>query len=154
MTSDMMTVPCRLCGTSTQMRATKLCDNCWELDRRISLANVEVVERILAALKPPHKSERSGQLERALVSLMGLFDPYGNGRLVEPEIECQDRLARAQDVLDADEGNKPDSEQEAPCRRCGGAGDLEASDTTRGPYGETFTVGCPTCNGTGVVPSA
>lgn len=28
-------VSCRLCGEMTRMESTKLCDRCWELERRI-----------------------------------------------------------------------------------------------------------------------
>ena len=29
------TVPCKRCGTSTFMIGTKLCDRCWELEKKI-----------------------------------------------------------------------------------------------------------------------
>lgn len=29
------TVPCQFCGRPTPMTGTKMCDNCWEVDRRI-----------------------------------------------------------------------------------------------------------------------
>ena len=31
---DRETVPCRSCGKDTPMTGTKLCDNCWEVERR------------------------------------------------------------------------------------------------------------------------
>lgn len=40
------TVPCELCEAPTPMTATKLCDRCWELYKRIS-ANVELSRKIL-----------------------------------------------------------------------------------------------------------
>lgn len=44
------TVPCGLCGTPTQMTATKRCDGCWEIERRIQ-ANPELARKILAAIE-------------------------------------------------------------------------------------------------------
>lgn len=41
-------VPCKWCCTPTAMTGTKMCDGCWELERRIS-ANPELARRILAA---------------------------------------------------------------------------------------------------------
>jgi hypothetical protein len=35
---DDPTVPCQICGAQTPMLATKLCDWCWELDRRLDEA--------------------------------------------------------------------------------------------------------------------
>ena len=40
------TVPCKLCGTATPMTATKLCDGCWELERRV-LSDPERARQIL-----------------------------------------------------------------------------------------------------------
>ena len=41
------TVPCRLCGTSTPMTGTRLCDGCWELERRV-LMDPELARSVLA----------------------------------------------------------------------------------------------------------
>lgn len=30
------TVPCKVCGTLTEMTGTKLCDPCWEVQRHVS----------------------------------------------------------------------------------------------------------------------
>lgn len=30
------TVPCKWCGTETPMLGTKMCNNCWELDGRVT----------------------------------------------------------------------------------------------------------------------
>lgn len=40
-------VDCRLCGTPTPMLGTKLCDGCWELERRV-LSDPEMARKILA----------------------------------------------------------------------------------------------------------
>ena len=45
------TCPCGLCGKPTPMTATKRCDGCWELERRIR-ANPELAQRILAVQEP------------------------------------------------------------------------------------------------------
>lgn len=39
-------VPCKWCGTPTPSLGTKMCDRCWELDRRIS-ADPVLAARIL-----------------------------------------------------------------------------------------------------------
>ncbi len=41
------TVPCQWCGTETPMTGTKMCDNCWELDKRV-LRNPDVTLRMMA----------------------------------------------------------------------------------------------------------
>ena len=38
---------CRICGHETAMLGTKLCDRCWELERRIT-ADLELARRIFA----------------------------------------------------------------------------------------------------------
>lgn len=38
MTNDQETMPCRICSKPTTMTGTKLCDGCWESERRASLA--------------------------------------------------------------------------------------------------------------------
>jgi len=43
-------VECRLCGSPTQMKGTKLCDRCWELETRIK-ANVILAKKIIASLE-------------------------------------------------------------------------------------------------------
>jgi hypothetical protein len=30
------TIPCRICGNPTTFNGTELCDNCWEVTRRLS----------------------------------------------------------------------------------------------------------------------
>jgi hypothetical protein len=30
-------ISCRICGGDTTMKGTKLCDRCWELEKRISM---------------------------------------------------------------------------------------------------------------------
>ena len=37
MLDDRPTVECRICGEPTPMLGTKLCDRCWELERRIQV---------------------------------------------------------------------------------------------------------------------
>lgn len=44
------TAPCVHCGRSTAMLATKLCDRCWELDRRMR-ADPTLAKKILAAIE-------------------------------------------------------------------------------------------------------
>lgn len=48
MNSD--TIPCRLCGFSTPMLGTQLCNTCWELEHRI-FANPVLARRILTAFE-------------------------------------------------------------------------------------------------------
>lgn len=40
------TVPCSVCETPTAMTGTRLCDRCWELERRIH-ADPEIARKIL-----------------------------------------------------------------------------------------------------------
>jgi len=40
------TVPCKICATPTPMTFTKLCDRCWELDRRIR-ADLNLARKIV-----------------------------------------------------------------------------------------------------------
>ena len=40
------TVPCEICGDQTPMTATKRCDRCWELERRIE-ADPKIARKIL-----------------------------------------------------------------------------------------------------------
>lgn len=44
------TTPCRICGESTEMLGTRLCNRCWELERRIH-NDPELAEKILNRLK-------------------------------------------------------------------------------------------------------
>ena len=46
MSKENDTIPCRLCGVPTRMKGTKLCDRCWELERRV-LADPEMTRKIL-----------------------------------------------------------------------------------------------------------
>jgi hypothetical protein len=39
-------IPCRLCGGPTTMPGTRLCDRCWELERRVQ-ADPELARKIL-----------------------------------------------------------------------------------------------------------
>lgn len=50
--ADQPTCPCRLCGKPTQMLGTKLCDFCWELERRIH-RDPEIARRILNEMDAP-----------------------------------------------------------------------------------------------------
>lgn len=43
------TCPCKLCGKPTRMLGTKLCDPCWELDRRIR-ADPAIAAKVLAGV--------------------------------------------------------------------------------------------------------
>lgn len=45
---DELIIECRLCTGPTTMQGTRLCDNCWELERRIQ-RSPEIAARILAA---------------------------------------------------------------------------------------------------------
>lgn len=53
------TVACRICSNPTPMLGTKLCDRCWELEKRIH-ADPELAQRILEGLK---KRDNSGSPE-------------------------------------------------------------------------------------------
>lgn len=44
------TVPCKYCGIPTHMTGTKLCDGCWETERRVT-SNPELARRILAEME-------------------------------------------------------------------------------------------------------
>lgn len=44
-----VTVPCRLCEKPTSMTGTRLCDRCWELERRI-FADPVLAKKILDQL--------------------------------------------------------------------------------------------------------
>ena len=44
------TVPCIYCGQPTPMLATRLCNNCWELDRRMR-ADPALARKILDAVE-------------------------------------------------------------------------------------------------------
>ena len=50
------TCPCGLCGKPTPMTATKRCDGCWELERRV-LAQPDLARKILAAVTPAAPSD-------------------------------------------------------------------------------------------------
>ncbi len=43
------TVPCGLCGQQTPMIATKRCDRCWELEKRVQ-ADPEIALAIIALM--------------------------------------------------------------------------------------------------------
>ncbi len=38
---------CKFCGTGTDMEGTKMCDDCYEVERRVSRMRVEVLKAIL-----------------------------------------------------------------------------------------------------------
>lgn len=48
----MQTGPCTLCGTTTEMTGTRLCDRCWELKHRIE-ADLDLAQKILNAKRKP-----------------------------------------------------------------------------------------------------
>lgn len=55
MTDKTLTIPCTLCGTSTPMLGTKLCDWCWELDSR-TRSKPTLARKIIANCTPmPNK---------------------------------------------------------------------------------------------------
>lgn len=62
------TVPCRLCDDETDMTGTKLCDRCWELERRLP-----------DALKYP-------KFRKLVIDLLGLAEraSAGTERAAEP----------------------------------------------------------------------
>lgn len=41
---------CKICGAVTNNDATKLCDNCWEIDRRIISLNQKAIKHFLFRL--------------------------------------------------------------------------------------------------------
>ena len=50
-------IPCKYCGELTSMTGTKMCDNCWEMESRMS-RNIEVAEKILEKLKQVNIEEK------------------------------------------------------------------------------------------------
>lgn len=52
------------------------------------------------------RNETIRDLVRSIRALVGLFDPYGRGRINEPESECADVIARATEVADAAEDER------------------------------------------------
>ena len=51
------TVPCKFCRKPTKMEGTMMCDNCWEVDKRIDefVESWEGLKRVLRALKKEAK---------------------------------------------------------------------------------------------------
>ena len=45
------TVPCRICGNDTPMTGTKLCNRCWELERRIQADLLIALEILMNELR-------------------------------------------------------------------------------------------------------
>jgi len=43
-------VDCRICGDKTDFLGTKLCNRCWELERRIGM-DLEIAKKIIATLE-------------------------------------------------------------------------------------------------------
>lgn len=52
MSDEEPTVPCRLCRAPTPMLGTKLCDHCWELERRVQQAP-KIAARVLRRVEKP-----------------------------------------------------------------------------------------------------
>jgi len=55
----MENIPCKLCGNETPFKGTKLCNSCWELNRRIE-ADPKVARTILWRVEPKDPDELSG----------------------------------------------------------------------------------------------
>lgn len=49
-------VPCKWCSTPTAMLGTRMCDGCWELERRIS-RDPELSRRILNSIQQESQHE-------------------------------------------------------------------------------------------------
>lgn len=58
------TCPCSLCGQPTPMLATKLCNRCWELEKRIT-ADPDIAQTILDSLCKPTREELLQSLQKA-----------------------------------------------------------------------------------------
>lgn len=43
-------VICRFCGTSNGYKGSYLCDSCWEIDVKIRLSNMPIIELCLKGL--------------------------------------------------------------------------------------------------------
>jgi len=50
------TVPCRICGDPTHFTGTRLCNRCWELERRIRM-DPAIAKKILEALQAAEQGE-------------------------------------------------------------------------------------------------
>lgn len=46
------TVACKYCGQPSKMLATKQCNNCWEVASRLRHMPLDVIESILASIRP------------------------------------------------------------------------------------------------------
>jgi hypothetical protein len=51
MSDERPTVACRLCGEATFMIGTKMCERCWQLERRIT-HDPDLAVKILKELRP------------------------------------------------------------------------------------------------------
>lgn len=51
MSDERPTVACRLCGEQTFMTGTKMCERCWQLERRI-VRDPDLAVKILKELRP------------------------------------------------------------------------------------------------------
>lgn len=95
-------IPCLLCGEPTPMLGTRLCDGCWELDRRIQ-STPDIARSILANLGGESAEGRLGYLEAALREIADL----------SPGTEYQMSVAReiARDAL-AGYWKRPEQKQQ------------------------------------------
>jgi len=78
------TIGCKLCNRPTRMLGTKLCDPCWELQRRIEY-NPEMALKILAELNktplPPRRPATKIEKE-AMQSICNMMDELEEARKV------------------------------------------------------------------------
>lgn len=44
-------VLCKYCGKMTQMTGTQMCDNCWEIGKRLSVVSIKTLRTILADVR-------------------------------------------------------------------------------------------------------
>lgn len=81
------TVPCKWCKEPTSMLGTKMCDRCWELERRMG-RDMKIAEKIILSIKT-HKAKRTEkEIENvALIISKRVMDEWYGGEEF-PE-DCQ-----------------------------------------------------------------
>lgn len=89
-------VPCRMCGEPTVHTATKACDSCWELERRVH-ASPDRARAILAATEITNLRDATAAMEAA-EAWVRLVAKWASTRdslasIVEQLSACADRIA-------------------------------------------------------------
>jgi hypothetical protein len=80
------TTPCKYCGKPTPMLGTKLCDPCWELEKRIGISPEVAREILMEAMEAICKLKDESKEAREIIrSLLADLSPHTREQVIRRE---------------------------------------------------------------------